>query len=490
MKEKNRFSSLLKHLMTIADVKNYALAKELQFDESYVSKMISGSLMPPKKTCEKVIRTISRCIVSSLDNDTRKTMLAEYQITKEKDLEAAIYDNLMAEYNYVVGLKEETGSEIAQKTSYFPELTLAQFMQKTRHPVLRQVKALDVIAAMDILSLDRHYQLALAELESSENVVSKNYPNVHFSMLINLDANARQNIYNVTFLLNLLTNLSDIDFQLYSWPQAVGKLVFTVRDAYSIAGMVIDENHCIAVTTSEDAQNCNAIYDRLRSLCSPENMMVRKVSMDDMLLSNDYVRFLLGRNQRWLLGHMTEHLLPNDLFEELMETHCENREVDSETLRRIHIMTRSVTEELGIRMLICEQALTDFAVTGELDFFNSKVVLTPEQRLAYLDHMIRLPDKNKKIQTKILRAGAVSDTQHIPEPTMFLSDSLGYLRLARSGPENNVSIINRMQMLDMCQNFFDEVWQAERYRHIENLEDLTDMIHYVVRMIKVQIRDK
>lgn len=490
MKEKNRFSSLVKHLMTIADVKNYVLAKELQFDESYVSKMISGGLMPPKKTCEKVIRTISRCIVNSLDSDSMQTMMSEYQITREKDLEPAIFDNLMAEYNYVVGLKEETGSEIAQKMAYFPELTLAQFMQKTRHPVLRQVKALDVITAMDILALDRHYQLALAALEHSENVVSKNYPNVHFSMLINLDANQKQNVYNVTFLLNLLTNLSDIDFQLYTWPQAVGKLVFSVRDAFSIAGMIIDENHCIAVTVSEDAQSSNAIYDRLRSLCTPENMVVRKVSMEDMLLSNDYIRFLLGRNQRWLLGHMTEHLLPDDLFEELVEPYCRGREVAPKTLRRIHTMNRSVVDEMGIRILVCEQALMDFAVSGELDFFNSKVVLNPEQRLRVLDYMEKLPEMNKKIQTKILRAGAVSDTQHIPDPTMFLSDSLGYLRLSRTGPENNVSIIHKMQMLDMCRGFFDEVWESERYRHIENMDEMTDVIYYVNRMIRVQISDK
>lgn len=484
MKEKNRFSSLLKHLMTIADVKNYALAKELQFDESYVSKMISGSLMPPKKTCEKVLRSISRCIVNSLDMDSRKTMMSEYQIIREKDLEAAIYDNLMAEYNYVIGLKEETGSEIAQKTAYFPELTLAQFMQKTRHPVLRQVKSLDVIAAMDILALDRHYQLALAELESSENVVSKNYPNVHFSMLINLDANARQNTYNVTFLLNLLTNLSDIDFQLYTWPQAVGKILFTVRDAYSVAGMVIDENHCISVTSTEDAQNCNAIYDRLRSLCSSETMIVRKVAMEYMLDSNDYIRFLLGRNQRWLLGHVTEHILPEELFEELARDYCATHDVQLENLRRIHSMTRSVIERMDIRVLVCEKALMDFAVSGELDFFNQKILLNPAQRLKCLEYLSGLSQRNEKLLIRVLRSGAVSDIQHIPEPTMFLSDSLGYLRLVRSGPENNLSIVNKMRALEMMQAFFDEVWSAEKYRHIE---DLADLIYYVVSMIRVQI---
>lgn len=489
MKEKNRFSSLLKHLMTIADVKNYALAKELQFDESYVSKMISGSLMPPKKSCDKVLRTISRCIVNSLDDTSRKNMMLEYQITREKDLELAIYDNLMAEYNYVVGLKEETGSEVAQKVLYFPELTLAQFMQKTRHPALRQVKALDVIAAIDILSLDRQYQLALAELESSDNVASKNYPNVHFSMLINLDGNQRQNTYNVAFLLNLLTNLSDIDFRLYSWPRAVGKIAFAVHDAYSVAGMVIDENHCISVTASEDVTNCNAIYDRLKSLCTPENMVVRKVAMDDMLLSNDYIRFLLGRNQRWILGHMTEHLMPDDLFEELAPDYCASREITLEELRRIHTMTSSILEEMSFRGFICEEALMNFAVNGELDFFNTKVILTPEQRLRYLNHMCHLPDKNKKLQYKIMRSGAISDTQHIPDPTVFLSDSMCYLRLARSGPENNVSIVNRIRMLEMLQEFFENVWSWEGYNHIESTDEITDVIYYVVQMIKVQIRD-
>lgn len=490
MKEKNRFSSLLKHLMTIADVKNYALAKELQFDESYVSKMISGSLMPPKKTCDRVIRTISRCIVNALDEDSRKTMMAEYQITREKDLEAAIFDNLMVEYNYVIGLKEETGSEVAQKVSYFPELTLSQFMQKTRHPSLRQVKSLDVIAAIDILSLDRQYQLALAELESSENVVSKNYPNVHFAMLIDLDGNRGQNTYNVTFLLNLLTNLSDIDFQLYNWPRAAGKVIFTIRDAYSIAGMIVDESHCIAVSATEDTTNCGIIYDRLRSLCSPENLVVRKVDMDDMLMGNGYIRFLLGRNQRWLLGHLTEHMMPEELFEELAPEYCRNQEISIEALRRIHAMTRSVMEGMEIQVMLYEKALMDFAVSGELDFYNSKVTLTLEQRMRYFSHMCHLPERNPKLRTKIIRVGAVSDIQHIPDPTLFLSNSMAYLRLVRSSRKNNMSVVNKMQVVQMLQDFYDSLWDMEELNHIETIEEMTDTMYYVRQMISVQLTDK
>ena len=49
MSEKNRFSRLLKHLMTVAGIKNYALAQELKYDVSYISKWTGGQMIPSEK---------------------------------------------------------------------------------------------------------------------------------------------------------------------------------------------------------------------------------------------------------------------------------------------------------------------------------------------------------------------------------------------------------------------------------------------------------
>ena len=487
MKEKNRFSSLLKHLMTIANLKNYTLAKELQYDESYISKWVTGSLMPTEKTHEKVLQDISRCIVRSLDDDSWATLLSDYQLTDRDDLEQAIFDNLEAEYRYVMDLKESTGSEVAPKTTFYPELTLAQFLSKMHHPVLRNVKDQQVISAMDILSLDRSYQLALSMLNNPKNVSSRNYPGVSFSMLINLDSPSRDIVYDVTFLLNLLSALADINFNLYTCPQAIGKLIFSVRDAYSISGMIIDENHCISVTTSEDTKNCNGIYDRLSSLCGQESLVLRKTSMKSMIRDRSYVQSIFARNHRTVIGFFCEHMLPKELFEELLLEYCVlEPEASAEDLRQANTLCQNMIKEMGGKLLIFENALLEFAVTGEVDFFNRKFHLTPEQRLEYLQYAQVLLN-NDRMQVGILKGGSISDIQHIPAPNLFLSDTMCHLRLKRTSKTNQIGIVNKVQVCDMFRTFFDAVWEDPRFSVIKDPANIEDFLHYIMQMVRVQI---
>ena len=488
MKEKNRFSSLLKHLMTIANLKNYTLAKELQYDESYISKWVTGSLMPTEKTHEKVLQDISHSIVRSLEEEGWQVLLSEYQLTDRSDLEQAIFDNLEAEYRYVVDLKASTGAEVAPKTTFYPELTLSQFLSKMHHPVLRKVRDQQVISAMDLLSLDRNYQLALSMLNNPKNVSSRNYPGVSFSMLINLDSPTKDTVHDVTFLLNLLGGLSDINFNLYTCPQAVGKLIFAVRDAYSISGMIIDENHCISVTTSEDTKNCNGVYDRLNSLCTQETLVARKTSMKGMIRDRSYIQSLFSRNQRWIINFMSEHMLPDDLFEELLTEYCAlEPEASPEDLRQTHMLTHNMVQEMGGQLIIAEDAFLDFAVTGELDFFNRKFYLTPEQRLQYLTHAKEVNDRNKRQQIKLLKNGSISDVQHIPVPNLFLSDNMCIVRTKRMGSINNISILNKVQVCDMFRSFFDSIWEDKQGVLIQSQEVMEDFMHYIFHMLQVQI---
>lgn len=95
MEDKNRFSILLEHLLEVAEVKNYTLAKRLQYDVSYISKWVSGRMLPAKKTEKRVMEGISACVVDEATDDGRDLLLREYSVSIPSDLKAAIYDNLI-----------------------------------------------------------------------------------------------------------------------------------------------------------------------------------------------------------------------------------------------------------------------------------------------------------------------------------------------------------------------------------------------------------
>lgn len=63
--EKNRFSILLEQLINMGEVKNSSLATALRYDPSYISKWITGRILPAEKTKQKVLRGISQEIVRS-----------------------------------------------------------------------------------------------------------------------------------------------------------------------------------------------------------------------------------------------------------------------------------------------------------------------------------------------------------------------------------------------------------------------------------------
>jgi transcriptional regulator with XRE-family HTH domain len=464
MYKKNRFSILLEQLMTSADVKNYTLAKELQYDVSYISKWISGRMLPSEKNLEKVLRTISHCLVSEMDEKATENMYQDYQVDTIEDLEAAIYDNLMVEYNYVKELKNNSGVEVAPKTSYYPEMTLLQFISKMRHPILRKVKSLEIVAVVDLLSIEHEYRMMIADVEGEQTVMRKDrkYHGIHFSMLIDLESGEHDCVSDGIFLMNVLMN-ANVELQLYGSTQAHGKTIFLVKDLYAISGMLLDRNSCISVTASEEQKYCNVLYHKIKALCRRELLLFRKIEMRDMLEKYDDMQSVLATNLRWLIGHMTEHFLPYDLFEELLSdtnlSECLN--VSEQKLRKIHSVTASMMQESKVRIMIYESALNEFVVSGKIDFFNCRIKLSSSQRLRYLKNIIHVMEKNEKVEIQLISGRLVSDFQYKTRPCLFLADTISYMRLGDESYENNVMELNSSPIKKLYNEFYEKAWDSQ-----------------------------
>lgn len=76
---------------------------------------------------------------------------------------------------------------------------------------------------VDILNVDTNYQLLIAEFNSMHNDIGLVLPGVHFSLMIDLESSSDNPVYTAGFLMNLLSNLSNIDFNLYCGTQAQKK---------------------------------------------------------------------------------------------------------------------------------------------------------------------------------------------------------------------------------------------------------------------------
>lgn len=487
MNQKNRFSNLLEHLMDVAELKNYTLANELQYDVSYISKWISGKMIPSSKNETTVLQGISRCIVKEGSEKGKQILLSDYCVTSLVELQSAIYDNLVIEYNYVRETQKDTGNTVAPKTLFFPKLNMPQYISKMYHPVLRRVKSLEIMALLDLISMEKEYRLQIASIESGPGTNQWFYPDVHFSAIIDISNIKSDYIYNVIFLLNMLTNMTHIDFRLYGGKQAYGRVIFAVKDEFAISGMLLESHQCISVTVTEDPENCGTLYRSIRSLCSREHLLVRRTTMTEMITGNDYSRILISPNQRQMIGHMTEHFLPDDVFEETMNQLAENctSPISLERLRWEHALAKQSLTELPIQLIFTETLFSEFVVSGKLDFYNLKVTLNAQQRLRTLSHLHNLVQKHDNLSVKLLHGHLVSDFQYNVDAGVFLSDSVSYLRLNSNGNRDSLQILNHPDLKTIFSRFFDEVWSKNDYSISSDRDSIVNYIEQTMQHLNV-----
>lgn len=223
-------------------------------------------------------------------------LIRDYQVQDEQELSLAIYDNLMAEYNYVRELQRSSGAVVAPNVAFYPQLPLKNFIGKMHHPVLRRVHSLDIMAVLDLFSMPSEYRMQAMGIQSGGYLNQYRYPHVHFSLMVSLRGDRKALVQDVMFLTSALTALSHIDLHLYGCDFAYGKALMAVRDDFAISGMLIRPDRCVAVNVCEGPENSAPLYSTIQALCTRERLLFQPEPLRDMLCSGAaYVQALLAR---------------------------------------------------------------------------------------------------------------------------------------------------------------------------------------------------
>lgn len=470
--------------MTRTEIKNYTLAQELQYDVSYISKWTSGHVIPPEKSKKQILEGISKCLVEMSSEEIREELKSEYEVYSYDELRVALRDNLEAEYTYVRNLQRNTGTDVAQKMTYFPEIPLSQYVSKLKHPALHNVRALHVVAVMDIMAMSREHQLHIIGIDSSHQK-GRYYSNVHYSLVLHIQPDKWDYVGDTIFLLNLLEDSNCVDFNIYAASQASGKAVFVVKDEYAIAGMLLDKECCVSVTVSEEEETSAVLYKRAITLCTQEKLLFHRFLMGDMLKARDYIHTVLAMNQRWIIGHMTEHFVSDELFEEILIQLKQDGgiKVQLDELRKIHLMTKRLIEEADVKLMIYKMALYNLVIYGELDFYNYKIKLTPKQQLSYLQYFRSICENNDNVEVRLISEKMISDYEFNRMQCVFLSDTISYIRLDNT--INNLLYIKRFDVKEMFDKFYSELWDCPENMVVSNRKNILENIENVINRIRL-----
>lgn len=489
MENTNQFGKLLEHLLTVTGLKNYVLAQALQYDVSYISKWVNGKKIPAEKNAEKILRGISGCITHSLNEESRNSLYTEFRVDTDSALETILYTELTNNYNHDLSLtKSLTSQEHSSfvpsgSTNFYEELSMLQFAMIMKNPILNGKETMEIAAMFDVLSMGHEYRMAITEIDTTQSVTNEHgdYPDVHFSILINLNVGRRNYIYDSLFLINMLTVLSQVDLKLYEDDRAFGKYIFAVKDAYSVSGMSIDTKNCLAVTTSDDSTISNVLYHRVLSLCTRERILFHNTTMISMLNKHVYSQYMLSGRLQWLIGHMTEYFLPEDMFEKILPSvdFIQSEKVPLGSIKQVHYLSQQILENATVQIEILEVALTNFVFTGELDFYDTKIILSISERLRYIEAIEYLLQKNENLTVKIIHGDLVKDYKYVTTSCMLLSDSISYLRLGRKNYRNNMVLMNNPHVKTLFSNFFDTVWKESPNIVYDTEEDVAAVFSHM-----------
>ncbi|MFG6333044.1 MAG: helix-turn-helix domain-containing protein [Lachnospiraceae bacterium] len=454
MSDKNTFGTLLQQMIQQAGITNTIVSRAVRYDISYISKWLSGRMLPSEKNIENIVSAITACIIASSQKDNLCILLDQFQCEDEEELRGKLQEALREAYRQS---KKYTDNPDLSGERYYvsmPASKLAGLLKK---------QSGNTAAVIDLLSLDHETRLLLAGIKNGRFSVTGADTSVHYNMVINVEAlsgdHGRDCVYDSIFLIHMLTSFSSIDFRLYNNPLAAGKFLYAVDGCYSASGMIFQgDMECIAVYEHEDPRTAGALYQKIVLLVNQEQLIFRKVTMNDMICGGEYIRSMISPNIRWLLGHVTELLLPDDLFEKLLFI---SEITNKNEIRRLHNLAQNVFRQSGTRIMIYESALSDLVVSGELDFFNYRLFLSPEQRICCLEHILTVLETTDA-PIRLVDGGFSSDFQYITNPCLILSDSVCYVRLENKRYCDNILTLNDKSVKMMFERFYEKIWDERQ----------------------------
>lgn len=478
-KDKNTFGSELERLLLLTELKNSTVSEALNYDVSYISKWTTGKAIPSAKNIDKICSVVGELAVKQGSDEGVSALLSLYGVENRTVLAEAVKETLMGAYAEATGRFNE---------SKYMNNSVFKAAPKGMYPLLADYEELidktqpvEIAVMADIFAMDHESKLKMAGIQDHRFVIKDKNDKIKLNYVIDLNSLDGESVYDVLLLTHMMANYSRTDFRLYYSDLAAGKLMISVKEKFAGISLLGRNKQFMCTTSTRDRAVVEDIYNGVHDGVEQDKVLFFATDMKSLLESYEYLQTLISQDTRWLIGHITEHFVSPELFAELKEQCFADNPQAAQEAERAYLVASNAIKNNQLRMMVYSSAFVDFALSGEVDFFNNKVVITPQQRTRELKHIRELLQSMDADHLKMMNGGFSDDFKYVTNPCMFLADSLDYLRLENLQYENNLMLIKDNRARQVFDVFFEKIW---KYEHINMVSDHGEIINKLDSLIQ------
>lgn len=437
---KNVFSDKLKEFIHLSGIKQQSIANATGYDLSYISKWMNGKMLPSEKTIEATIEAISQCIF----NGTSKNVawLEERYSRAFRELGPwVIAKELQEAYNI------SKGNNTKNVSTFFVSLPSKTFYNSIYDLI---DESDEIVLLIDLFAMDRESRQALIGLEDGYYKKRTCDPKKKVALIFN--ASESSNVcYDAIFLIHLITVFSRFYFSLTNGYCASGKAIAVAPNKIISGFIVEDKNKVVSVSKADTINSGAELQNEFLRVAQNIGFVYLKKTMEVFTNGKDYLKSMLSTNIKWIQGHITELIMPDDLHEKLLKS-IENISYDE--AQRIHIFSKNIIEQDSTSVLIYETALSDLIVTGEVDFYNYKTILTSEEIADYIQFLMKV------VQTSniyLISDPLFAEFKHAFSPYLYISDTISYIRIEDAYDRDNIYEIVDRNVRDLFGRLYTDI---------------------------------
>lgn len=440
----NEFSEKLKELVRFSGIKQQSIAQVTGYDLSYVSKWMSGRMLPSEKTIETTLDAISQCIYKGAGRNI--TWISErYNVSTELLAPDLIKMELLDAYSKSKGAFHNLATYYASLPSKAFYNAIYEMINEADNTVL----------VLDLFAIDRESRQMLIGLKDGYYKSHTYDPDKKLLLIIYTESSSDV-IYDAISLIHLITSFSRFDFRLINGDFANGKAIAVTRNRI-ISGFVVKNiNKVFSASMANAVDSAIGIQDDFLRAVQDNGLVFAKKNMASFTNGKDYLKSMLSTNIKWIQGHITELIMPDELFEILLRS-IDN--ISADEARRIHVFSKNIIEQDTTNVLIYESALSDLVATGEVDFYNNRIILSSKEIEAYIVFLMNII---KTCNIQMITAPLFTEFRHAFSPCLYISDSICYLRTENSYESDNIFEIVDREVGILFDRFYSDVMEKRK----------------------------